>query len=212
MLRHFPLGSPDLAFTAVRLLERGGEPRRALDTALALLQRAPRDLPRLLLPAELRQLLQPYPFRATIETEARRWAIDPHLLAAVLREESGFDPRARSTAAAHGLAQFVLPTARLLAGQIGYPPPSVADLERPAVAIALGAAYLAQLQRALHGAVQAVAAYNAGEPQAALWRAYCIGRDDDEYYTKVAFQETRSYVADVMASRDQYDELYRRER
>lgn len=212
MLRHFPLSSPDLGFTAARLLASAGETRRALDVALALLHRAPRDLPRMLLPAEFRQLLYPYPYRTAIETEARRWRIDPHLLAALLREESGFDPRARSTAAAHGLAQFVLPTARELSAQIGYPPPSVADLERPAVSIALGAAYLAQLERGLHGAAEAVAAYNAGEPQAALWRTYCFGRDADEYYTKVTFQETRGYLADVMASRDQYDELYRRQR
>lgn len=212
LLKHFPLSSPGLGFTAVRLLGDAGETRRSLDAALALAQRAPRGLPRMLLPVEFRRALDPYPFRATIEAESRRWGIDAQLLAALLREESGFDPRARSASAAHGLAQFVLPTARELGSRIGYVKITVADLERPEVSIALGAAYLAELERRLHDSAEAVAAYNAGEPQAVLWRAYCYSREPEEFFTKVNFQETRGYIADVLAGRDQYAELYGRRR
>jgi len=55
---------------------------------------------------------------------------------------------------------------------------------------------------------QAVAAYNAGEPQAALWRSYCWSHEPEEFYTKVAFRETRSYLGRVLASRQAYAELY----
>ncbi len=53
-----------------------------------------------------------------------------------------------------------------------------------------------------------VAAYNAGPAQARLWRGYCFGNGLPEYYSKIAFAQTRAYVRKVLASRAVYEELY----
>ena len=208
--RYFPLSDPSLALTGAQLLARGGEVRRTLYVAEILAHRVPASLPPQLLPAEFRRILFPLPWRDTLESEARRRAVDPALLAAVVREESRFDPHAVSGASARGLAQFILPTALGLARRIGLGELSATDLERPEISLALGAAYLADLEKQLGGAVPAVAAYNAGEVQAELWRAYCTSREPAEYFTKVSFRETRGYLDAVLASQAQYRELYPR--
>ena len=55
---------------------------------------------------------------------------------------------------------------------------------------------------------QAIASYNAGEPQAALWRKYCVSNEPEEYLSKVSFKETRAYLVRVLASRNAYQELW----
>jgi soluble lytic murein transglycosylase len=126
-----------------------------------------------------------------------------------MREESRFDPDAVSPAAAHGLTQFVLPTARRFAAAVGRAHLGLADLHRPEVAIALGAAYLAELDGQFAGERHAVlAAYNAGEPQARLWQSYCFSREAPEYASKIGFRQTRDYVRKVLRGWAVYRELY----
>ena len=209
VLRHFPVARPELAFTGSLILARTGDTRRSLYIAEILSKRVPNQLPRPLLPLEFRRLLYPFAYQDQILSEADRRKIDPHLLAGIIREESRFDPRAFSMASARGLTQFVFPTAREVASrhEIGEVAPQ--DLERPEIAIALGAAYLHQLHEEFGGSLpEVVAAYNAGEPQSKLWRRYCISDEPEEYLTKVAFRETRNYLAKVLTSRAQYHELY----
>ncbi len=207
--RHFPLDEPNLALTGSRLLGLGGLPHRSLYVAEVLRDRVPADLPPPFLPVGLRLLLYPLPWADRIAGEARRQGIEIELLAAVIREESRFDADAVSAAQARGLTQFVYPTARQMAAEIGLGEIEPRDLGDPAVAIALGAAYLAQLRQRFAGhTAMALAAYNAGEPQADLWRVYCYSREPEEYYTKVGFTETRGYLRKVLASRAQYLEIY----
>jgi soluble lytic murein transglycosylase len=74
--------------------------------------------------------------------------------------------------------------------------------------VALAARYLANLSRDFAGSPpRIVAAYNAGEAQARLWRSYCFSEEAAEYFTKVSFRETRAYVARVLASREEYAAL-----
>ncbi|MEO8503776.1 MAG: lytic transglycosylase domain-containing protein [Acidobacteriota bacterium] len=206
--RYFSVSDPGLALAGAQLLTRAGEIRRTLYVAEILHRNLPSRLPEQLLPAEFRQILYPLPWRVTLEAEARRRGIESAFLAGIVREESRFDPRAVSGASARGLAQFVLPTARAVGSKIGLSDLTTADLERPEISLALGAAYLADLERQLGGPVQAAAAYNAGEVQAQLWRAYCTGPDPEEYLSKVSFRETRGYIEEVLTSAAQYRELY----
>ncbi|MEE8524190.1 MAG: transglycosylase SLT domain-containing protein [Thermoanaerobaculia bacterium] len=209
VLRHFPVAEPDLAFTGGLVLVRSGETRQALYIAEILAKRVPRGIPSQVLTVDYQRLLFPLAYRPLIDREAAARGVDPFLLAAIIREESRFDPRAFSSASARGLTQFVYPTARRIAAKIGLGPISSRDLERPETAIALGAAYLAELSQEFGGAVpRVVAAYNAGEPQAGLWQRYCYGNEPEEFLTKVSFSQTRAYVAKVMTSREHYAELY----
>jgi soluble lytic murein transglycosylase len=211
LARNFPVSDLRLSFTAVAALqstERGT--RQGLALAEALFERRPRSLPLDWVSPDLLRLLYPYPWRGTIRVQAAAYRVDPALLAAILREESRFDPDAVSPAAARGLAQFTLPTARRLARRTGLAQALDPDsLHDPAIAIPLGAAYLAELERRFPRATPVgVAAYNAGEDQAALWRRYCLTSEPEEYLAKIGFRETRAYVIRVLESQAAYRALY----
>jgi soluble lytic murein transglycosylase len=209
VLRHFPISDLSLAYTGSRLLSEGGRTPKSLYVADVVARRAPAGMPRRLLPDGLRRLLYPFPYRPSITREADRRRADPYLLAAIIREESRFDPDALSDASARGLTQFILPTARRLAAKVELPEITAPDLHRPELAIALGAAYLSELAELFAGREHMmVAAYNAGEPQAQLWRSYCFSLEPAEYFSKVGFSQTRGYLAKVLSSRAQYTELY----
>ncbi len=205
LLRHFPPDNPWLLVSGGRLMLAGGQPRRAIYAAEVLLQRVPARVPRRALAEDFRRLLYPLPHAAAIHRESQRQGIDPHLLTAILREESRFDATAISPASARGMAQFTLPTARRVAAQLGRPPLTPRELEDPELSVALAARYLANLGGEFVGSPpRIVAAYNAGEAQARLWRSYCFSDDDAEYFTKVTFKETRAYLARVLGSREEY--------
>lgn len=207
--RHFPLSQPNLAFTAALELQRSGRVRQGLLIAESLAKRVPRGTPDPVVPAVFRKVLYPYAYRYIIETAARHYDIDPLLLTAVIREESRFDPKAASQAAARGLTQFIIPTAERYQNEIGYDQMTPADLQNADVAVALGAAYLRDLGNLFsQRSERMVAAYNAGEAQSEAWSDYCHSRDPAEFITKIAFTETRNYVVKVLRSHAQYRELY----
>lgn len=210
--RYFPAQRQPLAFTLARELASTGATDRAIAVAERLFSGRPGRLPFEWIAPDLRRLLYPLPYRARLRQAVGKEADDLFLLAAVMREESRFQPEAVSAAAARGLAQLVLPTARRLALGLGWAPLAAEDLHRPEVSITLGAAYLAELERRFGAGGDArptiVAAYNAGEDQAALWRRYCQTGEPEEYLAKVGFRETRAYLVRVLESRSQYAALY----
>jgi soluble lytic murein transglycosylase-like protein len=94
------------------------------------------------------------PYDGLIAEAAQRNGVDPALLKGLIRQESNFDPAARSGAGAVGLTQLMPATAAGL---------GVADPTDPAQAIEGGARYLrAQLDRFGGDEAKALAAYNAG--------------------------------------------------
>jgi soluble lytic murein transglycosylase len=205
----FPPAQPALALTGSLLLARTGETARSIQLAEALRERVPARLPPVLLPPVFQHCLYPFAYRESLLAEGRLRGVDPYLMAALIRVESRFDAQALSPGAARGLTQFVYATARRVAAAIGMERLEPDDLYRPEVAIDLGGAYLAQLQRTFRGTPHiAIAAYDAGEAQAILWRTYCFSQEPEEYFTKVGFRETRLHLARVLAAWTQYQRLY----
>lgn len=203
--RWFSLSDPGLAFTGTAALAAVGGHRQSLALVESLFARRPEEVPIEWVDAGLRRQLYPLPFEAVLREQAALRGVDPYLLAAILREESRFDPEAVSPASARGLAQFVVPTARRLARELDLPDPLARDLFRPEVSIALGAGYLAELSARFAGREEAaVAAYNAGEAQAGLWMRYCSTQEEGEFLSKVGFRETRAYLQRVLRSRAHY--------
>ncbi len=207
--RAFPASQPNLAFTAALELQRAGKTQEGLLIAESLAKSIPRGTPPRLVPTAFRRALYPFAYRFLIEQAARHFKVDPLLLAAIIREESRFKPTAASSAAARGLTQFIIPTAEKYAPKIGFEDLGPDDLDKPAVSVALGAAYLQELTIRFDGRPERIlAAYNAGEDQAETWGRHCYTRDPAEYITKVGFSETREYVIKVMRSYAQYRDLY----
>jgi tetratricopeptide (TPR) repeat protein len=209
MERHFPVSEPALAYTRSWLLAQAGALRESVLVAEVLARRAPAQLPPPFLASGLRRQLYPFAFPDLVVREALARGIDPHLLLAIVREESRFHAEALSPASARGLTQFIHPTARRVSAAIGLPPLEPGDLYRPEIALALGAAYLGELTQEMGGVRHAVvASYNAGPHAAALWQSYCYSGETAEYYTKVSYGETRNYLNKVLSSWAQYREIY----
>jgi soluble lytic murein transglycosylase len=149
----------------------------------------------------------PRAYWESLAVAGKRAGIDPYLLLALMRQESLFDPAARSSSDAQGLMQLLPSTARTIAAEVSMPA-ARADLFDPAVNIELGTAYLKKLFDMFGGdAVKAVAAYNGGEHAVERWSARFKG-DDDEWVENIEFHETREYVKKVLGGLREYRLLY----
>jgi len=182
---------------------KGGKVRPSIAYAERTLSLLPNAIPFELLPRELKELLYPVPpFYPLIEKYAEKRGLDPLLVSALIREESRFDPLAKSGASARGLMQLIPETARGEGRRIGYRKVSPRDLYRPEVNIDIGTAYLARLIRDFNGFIlPALAAYNAGKEAVKRWLSLSSSLSDpDLFLLEIGYRETRRYVPLVARS------------
>jgi soluble lytic murein transglycosylase len=151
----------------------------------------------------------PLAYWEMIQQKAQERELDPYLILALIRQESLFDPRARSPAAALGLMQLLPSTAARVARQIGASPPAEEQLFEPETNLALGTQYLKDLlQRYSNDWFKAVAAYNAGEAAVDRWQREIVTEDPEEFIERIPYLETRGYVKLVMRNHRIYRLLY----
>jgi soluble lytic murein transglycosylase len=160
------------------------------------------------LPRAFWEIYYPLGWRAELTEAAGRAALDPSLVAAVVREESSFYPRARSRVGARGLMQLMPETARPMARARRLPFDDGAVLDDPGANLAMGSAFLAGLLREFGDARLAAAAYNAGPTRVKEWWAHRRSDDLEVWVEQIPFNETRSFVKRVMLSWGEYRRLY----
>ena len=141
----------------------------------------------------------------TIRREAARHGLDPAWVAAEIRAESIFNPKARSGANAMGLMQVLPSTGAATAKRLGVPWGGAASLYDADTNIALGTAYLRQMEDKYGVPYVAIAAYNAGPAPTARWRSQRPSHDPDFWIETISYKETREYVARVLAFSVIYD-------
>src|SRR5260221_1369902 len=193
---------PHAAAPVARALAAAREPALALRVDGALMERGASS------PALLR-VAYPILHEDALLEESRRNSLDPALVAGLIRQESGWNPRADSVASARGLMQLLPSVGNSIASRKGYPHWSSVLLFEPDANVELGTAHLAA---SLHGGVpveQALAAYNAGGSRVTKWSTR-PGADDPELWTEwIPFVETRDYVRIVTRNAAVYRALYR---
>jgi len=161
------------------------------------------------LPLILWEALYPQAFWEAITRAADRVKVDPYLVAAMIREESRFNPQATSGSSAYGLMQLVPGTARGAARLVRIPSPSIQGLRDPETNILLGSVVLHELLGRFTRVDMALAAYNAGPDVVGRWQAKRGGADPDTFIEEIPYLETRNYVKTVMQSAAMYRWLYR---
>ncbi len=144
-----------------------------------------------------------------IKTWAKARNLDSYTVAGLIRQESVFNPRAKSGANAYGLMQLLIPTARSVARKYGSATTEIygETLFQPAVNIELGTAYVRD-QFDKFGRLEFVAvAYNAGPGRVPQWQA-TLPYEMDEFVEAIPFRETKGYVQGVIRNSAQYRRLY----
>jgi len=207
--RRFGLTPTSTALSRSYALNLGGASRDSIYAIEVMMKAVPTDFHPDLLPPVVRQLLYPRYFYNFIAEDAKRYEADPSLVLSIMREESRFNPRAKSQAAARGLLQFIITTARDIGRDVGIVDVAPEDLYDPRVIIRLGAKYISELGEQFGGNRYRVAgAYNAGPKQVALWSRIQAGPGDDYFLTAVNFDETKHYIRKVMNSYERYSAIY----
>ena len=152
------------------------------------------------LPTVLGDTVYPLKYTGLIVKYSNLYGVDPTLVAAVILQESRFDPNAASGAGAQGLMQFMPATAKTMAIETGrYPNYNIFD---PETSIDFGAAHIRDLLLIYDGNLDAaLAAYNAGTGNVNSWIAQGI-------LDRIPFKETNNYVKKVKNYQKVYASMY----
>jgi soluble lytic murein transglycosylase len=154
----------------------------------------------------------PTAYEDEVAIAAEESGVDPALLWAVMREESGFNATIESWANAIGLMQLIMPTAKSMGRRLDIKVNEKA-LRTPETNIRLGAAYLAFLSDKFDDHVALViAGYNAGEGAVARWLEGNPEAELDEFVELIPYHQTRGYTKRVLATLATYKFLYEENR
>lgn len=149
--------------------------------------------------AEEPTLLFPQPFAHYVSEAGRKFGVAPELMYAIMRQESLFDPLARSHADAFGLMQLIPEAAKRVEGTSGIKLETPEELYRPDVNVTLGAAFLRNLMDQYDEQfVLTVASYNASEKAIRGWMKTRFKGDALEFIEDIPYEETRGYVKLVL--------------
>lgn len=155
----------------------------------------------------------PIKYQKYVEKYAAEYRVDPYLIYAVIRTESGFDPKAVSSAQARGLMQMTEETFLWLAPQCA-PGEELTfdDLFDPETSIRFGTYYLSRSLNRYGDVATAAASYHSG------WGTVDRLLEQDEYrlnentLKEIPHNQMHHYVKKIERSYQTYCELYQKER
>ncbi|MFP4600972.1 MAG: transglycosylase SLT domain-containing protein [Persicimonas sp.] len=155
----------------------------------------------------------PQPFRRHVDTFVEQRDLPAALVYAIMREESGFNPRIESWANARGLLQLMESTASGVAEDDGLSDFSADKLFDPAVNIRLGTGYIEELAGKLesHPAL-VIAGYNGGHSNVSRWLKERGDLPLDLWVEDIPYGQTRKYTKRVLSSFWTYSWLYGEDR
>jgi soluble lytic murein transglycosylase len=181
------------------------------DMAIEVLKRAVPsyfavDLPSL--PRSYWEALFPKPYWIDLKRFSSSNALDPYLVAALIRQESEFNPSAVSRANAVGLMQLLPKVGKSVAKQEKLKHFSSTQLFAPGINLQLGTRYFRGMVDKFGAFEYALAAYNAGSDRVQDWLGQGKYRDAQEFVESIPFTETREYVQAILRNANVYRQLY----
>jgi len=164
------------------------------------------DLPTL--PRSYWEALFPKPYWTDLKKFSSQNALDPYLVASLIRQESEFNPGAVSKANAVGLMQLLPKVGKNVAKEEKLKHFSPTQLFTPEINLRLGTRYFREMVDKFGAFEYALAAYNAGSNRVDDWQGQGKYRDPQEFVESIPFTETREYVQAILRNANVYRQLY----
>lgn len=164
------------------------------------------DLPTL--PRAYWEALFPRAYWPDLKRFSTENALDPYLVASLIRQESEFNPGAVSRANAVGLMQLLPKVGSGVAKQQKLRHFATSQLFTPEVNLRLGTRYFREMVDKFGSFEYALAAYNAGSNRVDDWLGQGKYRDPQEFVESIPFTETREYVQAILRNANVYRQLY----
>lgn len=151
-----------------------------------------------------------WPYQQDILEYSSKNKIDPFLIAAIIKNESGFDHKAVSDAGAVGLMQIMPDTGRWIAEQMGIEGYTDDALYLSRTNIRMGCWYIGELEHEFKENLALIMiAYNAGRGQTKVWMQENNWDYNFNKTEEIPFADTREYVSKVLHDRDKYYLYYK---
>ena len=160
----------------------------------------------------LKKVFYPLTHFEIVKTEASKNNIDPYLVMAIIKTESGFKNEATSNKEAKGLMQIMDTTAHDVNSEIKVVDDVNNNLYDENVNIALGCKYFSNLINKYNGNLYiAICAYNAGMGNVDKWiQQGNIDKNLNKYKNiNLPFKETENYLRKVIVRYKVYRILYK---
>lgn len=157
-------------------------------------------------------LLFPQSYADIIAEASEKSGIPQEFIFSIIRQESAFNPEARSPADAFGLMQLLPSVAKALAQKNNLDYEKATDLFVPEINVPLGAFELKTLMKKYNNQfILAVSGYNANAGAIRGWLKTRYRDDAVEFIEEVPYEETRTYIKLVMRNYVFYQRLLQRD-
>lgn len=156
-------------------------------------------------------LKQIYPkkYSEYVEKYAKEYDVDPLLIFSIIKVESNFDEKAKSSSGAKGLMQLMEATATEIANKIDEPLVEQESLLEPEKNIMIGTKYYSELLEMYdENMLLALTAYNAGIGNVNGWIESGIIKKDGSDIENIPYKETNMYVRKIINNYKIYQSIY----
>lgn len=150
----------------------------------------------------------PVPYNDEIIKYSESYGLDPYLVAAIIKTESGFDKDSTSSMGAVGLMQIMPSTGEWIATKLGIDNFTIEMLKDDELNINMGCWYLSYLENKFKYRNETLAAYNGGMGNVFTWLNDSRYSDNGEIIHTIPFKETVVYIEKVVVTYNNYIDLY----
>lgn len=153
--------------------------------------------------------IYPRKYSEYVEQYAKEFNVDSLLIFSIIKAESNFDEKAKSSSGAKGLMQLMEATATEIANKIDEPLIEEESLFNPEKNIMIGTKYYADLLKMYDdNMLLALTAYNAGIGNVNDWIEDGIIKKDGSDIENIPYKETNMYVRKIINNYKMYQSIY----
>ena len=154
----------------------------------------------------------PIKYEEYVSEYSKMHKVDPALVYAIIKTESGFSQNAKSKVGAVGLMQIMPNTFKWLQAKRGVKSNLAVDLTDPEINIDNGTYLISLLLEKYKSEQVAICAYNAGIGTVDGWLDDKNCSENGVTLSYIPYWETRQYLNKVMKTKEIYNKLYFKER